>query len=195
MGYHRAGFEVTGVDVVPQPRYPFTHAVADVLTLTPGYLRGFDLIHASPPCQAHSLGSQRWIAAGRTYPDLIAATRELLEAAGVPWVLENVPRAPVRADVVLRGEMFGLKVCRQRHFELGGWWCMAPALPLRGSVKRGDFVTCAGHGGHGSNSLAVWRKAIGIDWMSKQETAEAIPPCYTEHLGREFMAQQLREVA
>jgi SAM-dependent methyltransferase len=189
MGYARAGFDVVGCDIRPQPRYPFQFVRADALR-PPFDLRDFDFIHASPPCQAYSLGSLRWIAAGRSYPDLIAAARATLQASGIPYVIENVPRAPVRRDVALRGEMFGLKVCRERVFELGGWWAMQPALPFRGSVKNGDFVTCAGHGGDGSNSLKVWRSAIGIDWMSKGETAEAVPPAYTEYLGRAFLAQR-----
>jgi DNA (cytosine-5)-methyltransferase 1 len=191
-GLHLAGFDVVGIDVRPMPRYPFPFIQADALR-PPVDLASFDLIWASPPCQRFSAGAQ-WRKSTHNHPDLIGPTRAMLDASGVPYVIENVPRAPVRKDLVLRGEMFGLKVCRERAFELGGWWCMAPTLPFRGSIKRGDFVTVAGHGGDGSNSLKVWRQAIGIDWMTKEETAEAIPPPYAEHIGRAFLAQR-RNVA
>ena len=186
MGLHRAGFDVVGVDSRPMPRYPFPFVQGDALR-PPFDLSRFDFIWASPPCQAHSMGA-KWRGTAHLHPDLIEPTRAVLECSGVPYAIENVPQAPIRRDLMLRGEMFGLKVCRQRHFELGGWWCMQPALPFRGSVINGDFVTCAGHGGDGSNSLKVWRQAIGIDWMSKEETAEAIPPAYGEFIGRAALA-------
>jgi DNA (cytosine-5)-methyltransferase 1 len=119
----------------------------------------------------------------------------MLQASGVPWCLENVPGAKVRPDLILRGELFGLKVCRQRHFELGGWWTMQPPLPFRGSVINGDFVTVAGHGGDGSNSAKVWAKAIGIDWMAKEEMAEALPPAYGEYIGRAALGFLQRRAA
>lgn len=195
MGLHRAGFEVVGVDIVPRRRYPFAFVQADALR-PPFDLRAFDFIWASPPCQHASIGTRRWIAAGREYPALIEPTRRMLDESGVPYVIENVPGAAVRPDLVLRGEMFGLKVCRQRHFELGGWWAMQPPLPFRGSVINGDFVTCAGHGGDGSNRTGVWQEAMGIDWMSKDEMAEAIPPAYGEFIGRAAIAfLQRREAA
>jgi hypothetical protein len=193
MGLHQAGFDVTGIDVRPQPRYPFRFIQADAL-LTPVRLEDFDFIWASPPCQAHSLGAV-WRGTAGNHPDLIAVTRALLSSASVPWIMENVPQAPLRRDLMLRGEMFGLKVCRERIFELSGFWVMQPPLPFRGSIKRGDFVTVAGHGGDGSNSLKVWRRAIGIDWMSKEETAEAIPPAYSRYIAEAWLAQQAQDRA
>jgi DNA (cytosine-5)-methyltransferase 1 len=187
MGLHRAGFDVTGIDIRPQPRYPFRFVRADALT-PPVRLQDFDFIWASPPCQAHSMGAV-WRGTAGNHPMLIEPTRQMLKAFGVPWAMENVARAPMRADLTLRGELFGLKVCRERIFEISGFWLMQPPLPFRGSIKRGDFVTVAGHGGDGSNSLKVWRRAIGIDWMSKEETAEAVPPAYSEYIGTAFLGQ------
>ena len=192
-GLQMAGFHVTGIDIRPQPRYAGDLFIQADALRPPVRLADFDFVWASPPCQAHSLGAV-WRGTAGSHPDLIAATRDMLAAAGVPSVIENVPRAPLRRDLVLRGEMFGLKVCRERVFELSDFWCLQPVLPFRGSIKRGDFVTVAGHGGDGSNSLKVWRQAIGIDWMSKEETAEAVPPAYSHYIARAWLAQQ-REVA
>src|SRR5215467_701837 len=111
MGYHRAGFDVVGVDIKPQPRYPFTFIQADAMTFP---LEGFDAIHASPPCQAY-------IRSGMydksRHPDLLPPVRCQLERSDVPWVIENVPGAPMRVDLKLCGCMFGLGVARQRWFE------------------------------------------------------------------------------
>jgi DNA (cytosine-5)-methyltransferase 1 len=120
MGYHRAGFDVVGVDLAPQPHYPFEFSQSDALAwldypLTLG-LR-FDAIHASPPCQAYSAMSACRPGLADQYPDLVAPTRELLEATGLPYVIENVPRAPLRDPVTLCGHMFGLPLYRHRLFE------------------------------------------------------------------------------
>ena len=192
-GLQLAGFHVTGIDIRPQPRYAGDHFIQADALRPPVRLGDFDFVWSSPPCQAHSLGAV-WRGTAGVHPDLIAATRDMLAASAVPWIIENVPRAPLRRDLVLRGEMFGLKVCRERVFELSGFWCLQPPVPFRGSIKRGDFVTVAGHGGDGSNSLRVWRQAIGIDWMSKEETAEAVPPAYSQFIARSWLAQQ-REAA
>lgn len=182
VGLHRAGFDVIGVDVRPQPNYPFQFIQANALQL-PVSLQQFDFIWASPPCQAFSLGAV-WRRSAGDHPDLVAPTRDILAASGRPWCIENVFGAPIRRDLVLSGEMFGLRVVRRRAFEVSGFWCMQPPRPFCGSVINGDFVTVAGHGGDGSNSLRVWREAIGINWMTKEETAEAVPPAYSEFIGR-----------
>lgn len=122
MGYWRAGFDVVGVDIEPQPHYPFEFHRADALRAAtlwkshgvwPG-VHSFDAIHASPPCQAYSLMNNRVAAA---HPDLVAPVRELLEASGLPWVMENVPGSPCARNLLLCGSMFGLGVLRHRHFE------------------------------------------------------------------------------
>lgn len=193
MGLHRAGFDVTGVDIKPQPRYPFRFIQADALH-PPVDLSAFDFIWASPPCQHASWAAARW-KGERDYPALIEPTRAMLAASGVPYVIENVVGAAVRPDLVLTGEMFGLRVIKRRHFELGGWWCMQPERPFAGRIGFGpeDFVTTAGHGGDGPGSFRAWSEAIGIDWMTMQEMAEAIPPDYAEFIGRAALRHLGRE--
>lgn len=194
MGYHRAGFEVVGVDIDPQPNYPFDFIQADALDATRFTFAPFDLIHASPPCQAKcsmTLGTNASMAS--RYADLYEPTRELLEGSGLPYVIEN-PRS--RPDMVLCGEMFGLKVIRHRKFELGAWAAQSPEhRPHRGRVAgmrhgqwyEGPYFAVYGCGG-GKGSVAQWQDAMGIDWTDRRkEIAEAIPPAYTEHVGREFL--------
>ncbi len=184
VGLNRAGFEVVGVDIWPQPRYPFRFVQADALA-PPVRLADFDLIWASPPCQAHSIGSARWRIAGREYPDEIAATRAMLMGSGVPWVIENVPRAPIRPDLILTGAMFGLETYRRRHFEMS-FFVLAPhrGAPFGPLTRPGSF-TAAGHGGHGPNRPRMWAKGMGVEWMTdSHEIAQAVPPVYAEFIGR-----------
>jgi DNA (cytosine-5)-methyltransferase 1 len=121
MGYHRAGFDVVGVDIEPQPRYPFRFVQADALEFLAAHGREFDAIHASPPCQKYC--ALRHLAKTEDYPDLIPETRELLEATGRPWVIENTPGAPLRSPLILCGTMFrlrtncGAELRRHRLFE------------------------------------------------------------------------------
>lgn len=190
MGYHRAGFEVVGVDINRQPNYPFNFIQADCMTLEPALLASFDAIHASPPCQAYTRKAANW---GRErkhwieHPDLVAPTRAMLVASGKPYVLENVPGAPVRADLELCGTMFGLRIIKHRLFELN--W-PAPVL-----------VPCCNHSdvynpwqGKG-RSAAKLREAQGIDWLPTSGGASrrngytgdlfnAIPPAYTQFIGQ-----------
>jgi hypothetical protein len=200
VGYHRAGFEVVGVDIDPQPRYPFEHHQADALTFLAEYGHRFDAVHASPPCQTHSAltgGNRKRPGWTDAHVDLIGPTRELLDALGKPYVIENVQGAPVRRDLTLCGEQFGLRVIRHRYFELGGWTMPTLAhVPHRGRVAGwrhgvrydGPYLAVHGDGG-GKGSVAEWQAAMGIDWTDvKRELAEAIPPAYTEHVGRGLMA-------
>jgi hypothetical protein len=190
VGYSRAGFDVTGVDIDPQPDYPFTHHVMDWQeALDTLDLSTFDAIHASPPCQGYTA-----LAAvhGNTWPKLIEPVRARLEAIGLPYVIENVQGAPVRRDLTLCGEMFGLRVIRHRYFELGGWVMDVPMhLPHRGRVAgyrhgawfEGPYFAVYGNGG-GKGSLRDWQLAMGIDWMTnKHDLAEAIPPAYSAYIG------------
>ncbi len=194
MGLHRAGFDVIGVDIKPQPRYPFTFVQGDA-TNPPLDLARADFIWASPPCQAYSWSARRW-AVERA--DLVDVTRRLLVASGVPYVIENVVGAPIRADIALTGLMFGLGVIRRRHFETS-FFCLASPRPVkRGSVRNGDFVTVAGHGGDnakGRGSRAAKQAAMGIDWMSDEELNQAIPPAYGEYIGRAALAWMQSERA
>lgn len=228
MGYHRAGFEVVGVDIRPQPNYPFPFIQEDALEVLqdPGWLRGeyddkdrFDAVHASPPCQAHStIGKQvRRLRPGQyEHPDLVAPTRELLQAAGLPYVIENVMGAPLRNPIMLCGSSFGLNVRRHRLFETSFSVMSMPCahhwqLPrFRSLDKRrnnlmstvpnhggGQVASVVGVHGHinysGERDLREW--AMGVDWMTPYELTQAIPPAYTEFIGTQLVAYLKGRVA
>lgn len=182
-GYARAGFEVVGVDIEPQPHYPYRFIQADALEFP---LDGFDAIHASPPCQRYSTMTKRW-ARSDEHPDLIAPIRDRLVAAGVPYVIENVPGATLLNPITLCGSMFGLEVRRHRIFESN----VAILAPRCNHAAQGRVIGVYGHAGGSSKrdgksfgSVADWRRAMGIDWMTGDELAEAIPPSYTEFIAK-----------
>jgi DNA (cytosine-5)-methyltransferase 1 len=184
MGLHRAGFEVTGVDIAPQPRYPFAFVQGDALAAEIG---GFDFVWASPPCQRYSMYSRN-LGTAESFPDLVAVVRSKLVASGLPYVIENVVGAPLVATFVLCGTMFGLKVLRHRLFETS--WPMNQLLPP--CSHRGDEIPVYGNGTPqwhrqrlGRNiHVAEQRTAMDIDWMTRDEITQAIPPAYSEFLGR-----------
>ena len=193
MGYHRAGFEVLGVDIKPQPRYPFEFVQGDALEYCAAHGHEFDAIHASPPCQAYS--AARTIRGRTDHPDLVEPTRLALVATGKPYVIENVPGAPlVEPIVVLYGTMFDLRTMRQRLFEYRGFempFVLAPSKPARSAkmgriAKPGEWITIAGKGG-ARGTKHQWERAMGIDWMGVEELAQAIPPAYTEYIGRQLL--------
>jgi DNA (cytosine-5)-methyltransferase 1 len=194
-GYHRAGFDVVGVDINPQRHYPFEFHQADALTFP---LDGFDAVHASPPCQAYSQSAQSQRAAGKQYPDLLGPTRAALQAAGLPWAIENVPGAPMRPDFRLCGCQFGLELRRERWFEVS-WPASQLAAPC---YHPHPVVSVAGHGTPawarrqlGYNpTIAHYRAAMGIDWMNRDELSQAIPPAYTEYIGGQMLAH-IKEAA
>lgn len=199
MGYHRAGFdEIVGVDIEPQPDYPFEFVQADAVDVAYDWdLVQFDLIHASPPCQAYS-ALTKGTNSGRQYLELITETRSNLEVENeTPFIIENVAGAPIRKDLMLCGEMFGLDVIRHRYFE-ATWTLPQLAHPQhRGRVAGwrhgvyhdGPYVAVYGEGG-GKGSVADWQRAMGIDWTDNRKSiAEAIPPAYTEYIGRQFIDQ------
>lgn len=204
IGYHQAGWSVTGVDIAPQPRYPFEFVQADALDILSDidYCRTFDAIHASPPCQKYSQSTAPFRALGKVYPDLVSPIRALLERIERPYVIENVPLAPIRHDIVLHGWMFGLNVMRKRCFEVGNWWAMQPGIKQRsGSVRDGDFITIIGKQGYRKykglprnwrpkfdqgSGLKTWHFAMGIppEYKFKDiEISEGIPPPYTKYIG------------
>ncbi|WP_411574174.1 DNA methylase [Streptomyces fradiae] len=213
MGYHRAGFDVTGVDIAPRPNYPFPLIQGDALDVLAGLIGSgeierYTFVHTSPPCQAAcalTVGtnlSQGW---GRSHVDLVAPTRELLDATGLPYVIEQPNgRAKIRKDLTLCGEMFRLGVIRHRNFELGGWSIEQPAhVPHRGRVRGwrhgrfydGPDVAAYGNGG-GKPTIPELQNAMGITWTDvREELTEAIPPAYTQHIGAAFLAATLLEVA
>lgn len=204
-GYSRAGFHVTGVDIVPRPRYPFTFVQGDALDylahlIESQTIRDYDLIHASPPCQdgcALTVGTNRAMGWGRQHVQLIPALRELLDATGKPYVIEQPDgRAPVRKDIRLCGEMFGLRVLRHRNFELSGWtMTQPPHRPHRGRVRGwrhgvyhdGPYIAAYGNGG-GKATVTEMQDALDIHWTSvREELTEAIPPVYTQTIGQAYL--------
>lgn len=196
MGLHRAGFDVTGVDIKPQPRYPFRFVQGDALE-PPFDLSGFDLIWASPVCKAFTDGAKGLAQrTGKKHPNQIPDTRAMLESSGVPWVIENVPSAPIRADVRLHGHMFpSLRVIRKRHFELS-WREMIITPPAPKGLLRSGYICAVGNGaptgvrrmGLPDATVEDWREALGISWMTRDELSQAIPPAYAEFIGRAALA-------
>lgn len=212
MGYYRAGFEVVGVDKNPQPHYPFEFHQADALDYAAQHVWGFDAIHASPPCQAHSVITPN----KSRHIDLIPQTRFWLQTIGVPYIIENVVGAPLRSPVMLCGAYFGLKVYRHRLFESNILLLVSPHTPhhdqtpsaghglspkgflsitsggqgIKGGasemhrfISPKGFISIAGH----FSQVDYARFAMGINWMTQEELAQAIPPAYTEYLGRQLM--------
>jgi DNA (cytosine-5)-methyltransferase 1 len=189
MGYHRAGFEVVGVDIVKQPHYPFEFHQANVFEWLPGpmFPWKFQAIHASPPCQDHMQTPHKKHGTGW----MLGASRNLLSATGLPWVIENVPGADMRADYALCGCYFGLELRRLRLFETS--W--GGSMTLFTHNHTGPVVSVTGHGTPswvrkqlGYNpTIAMYRAAMGIDWMNRNELSQAIPPAYTEWIGKQLM--------
>jgi hypothetical protein len=182
MGYHRAGFEVVGVDIAPQPHFPFEFHQADALdVLRTWNLGSFDALHASPPCQ-HYANVTRWRGRADDHPDLIAPTRHLLVASGLPWVMENVRTVELEANLMLCGSQFGLPIRRHRYFQLS-WAPFQLHQPCR--HRSSDFSF--DHGGKQPES--IYRYAMGVEWMTVHESREAIPPAYTAWIGTGLLDQ------
>lgn len=216
MGYRRAGFDVTGVDIASQPRYPFLFIQGDALEYCREHGHEYDVIHASPPCQGYSrMRHLPWLK-DREYPMLIDPTRDALNATGVPWVIENVEDAPLRNGITLCGAMFDLKLYRHRKFESSVLLLSPPhrkheqvigagrMLNDRAKPNADGWVSLPGktpkeidrrlYAGHfaGMDSAKV---AFGIDWMNRAEIAQSIPPAYTAYIGRQLTAAVINEVA
>ena len=192
MGYHRAGFDVVGVDINPQPRYPFRFIRANALHFP---LDGFDAVHASPPCQAFSTTKGIHGNPDR-HPDLIDWMRLRLEKNRAPFIIENVPGAPLIDPLILCGTMFdGLRVYRHRLFECHGFKKPGPPRECNHTHRMGKskgeyhtlekspFITCVGHNFQAKSG----RIAMQIDWMTRDEMAQAIPPKYTEWIGKQLI--------
>ena len=186
-GYHQAGFDMTGVDIADQPNYPFKFIQADALEID---LAGYDCVFASPPCQGYTWATKRHRNLGKVYPKLIEPTRERLVESGKPYVIENVPSAPIRHDLFLEGPMFGLGIIRRRYFETSFPISQPKKRKRSGTVKNGDYVTVASHGSDGRSALHLWKEAMDIDWMTRDEIKQAVPPAYTLYIG-EILLQQM----
>ncbi len=191
MGFHQAGFEVVGVDIEPQPNYPFDFYQADALTFS---LSGFDAVHVSPPCPGYSPATSFHRGAREKHPLLIGVFRERLQAAGCLYVIENVENAKayMQNPVLLCGEMFGLRTYRHRLFE-SNVALQVPTHPKHvipvagpGAIARtGEYWSVGGHFGQKERAQ---REALGIDWMKPvDEIANAIPPVYGEWIGRQLL--------
>ncbi|MBV7704646.1 DNA methylase [Nocardia nova] len=193
MGYHRAGFDVVGVDIEPQPNYPFEFHQADALAFLAEHGHEFDVIAASPPCHDHSSLASRSGVNGSGW--LLDATLDRLAGQPVPWVVENVMGAKMRADIVLCGSMFGLRTYRHRKFAIDPRLLWVPPIPwhpahtARTSTKdrRRGFDAGANVSITGDVGSWVGPACMGIDWMTGDELSQAIPPAYTEHLGRHLL--------
>lgn len=177
MGLNQAGFKVTGVDIKPQPHYPFDFILGDAMTVS---LDGFDFIWASPPCQAYSKAQR---IRNNNHPDLIGPIRERLQQSGKLWVIENVIGAPLIQPIELCGAMFGLQVYRHRLFECS-FTITPPAHPMHKAPLRkmgrppshGEFMHVVGN----FSGVQQAREAMGINWMMRDELREAIPPAYAK---------------
>ena len=208
MGLHLAGFTVTGIDLIPQPRYPFTFIQGDALEID---ITGYDLIWASPPCQAHT--AMKTMPNAKRHTDLIPATRRKLKESGIPWIIENVVGAPLKSPILLCGTMFDLGVDdaelrRHRLFET--------SFPVNEMLKckHGNRATLGVYGGHIRNrkrrTIGIYgkgardstrkmdkgfpdftadqgREAMGIKWMTITELSQAIPPAYSHFLAKQFL--------
>lgn len=196
MGYYRAGFtEIIGIDNRPQKRYPFKFVLGDALEYMARYGHKFDLIHASPPCQAYSITASL---SNGNHSDLVEPVRMYLQAISRPYIIENVPGAPLINPIKLCGTMFpGLRVIRHRLFECSPtvwfppgpcqhWGKVAPNFG-KGTYDKSeyDFICAAGKG----FPPKVGREAMGIDWMTGKELSQAIPPPYTEWLGGQMIKE------
>lgn len=187
-GYADAGFEVVGVDIEPQPKYPFPFIQADALQMLrdASFVAGFDAIHASPPCQRYSL-TQR--IQDNSHPDLVDPCRELLQASGLPWVIENVEGAPLLDPVMLCGAMFGLRTYRHRLFE-ASFSIDVPEHPQHAAPVRkmgrprqpGEFAHYVGN----FSGVQEAREDMEMPWASRDGLREAIPPAYTRLIGKQL---------
>lgn len=203
MGYHRAGFEVAGVDINPQKNYPFEFHQSDAIEFIKEHGHEFDAIHASPPCQAFS--AMKNMPDAREHPDLVSPVRDLLQASGLPYVIENVEGAPLRDPVTLCGTMLGLGAA---GFELRRHRLFESSIPLMAPARCNHVNPVIGvYGGHvRCRSTKFWRNggadfpgydkkrlamaAMGVGHhMTMNELSEAIPPAYSEYIGRQLITQ------
>ena len=189
-GYHLAGFDVVGVDIEPMRDYPFEFHQADALEYLAAHGHEFDVIHASPPCQAYS-AMQHIHKNSDEHPDLVNPVRELLIKSGKPYIIENVVGAPLRVDIMLCGTMFGLPIIRHRIFESN------IPMPLSPPCNHHKEVYDPWHGAN--RTADKFRSAMGINWVRdagggrrKGTLGLAIPPAYTKFLGALALAHLTR---
>lgn len=199
MGYHRAGFEVVGIDINPQPHYPFDFIQRDALEIIDlvkhgeDWLKGIDAIHASPPCQLFTVYRNLKKNQNDNHVNLIPQTRRALHATRLPYVIENTPKAPLIDPLTLCGTSFNLEVRRHRIFESDFYIEPMPCAHDRFTERKYPGSTNRPNGrtvcqiGEWKVPLAIQQKAIGINWMNMKELSQAIPPAYTEYIGKYLM--------
>ena len=203
VGLFYAGFDVTGVDKDDHSKeYPFEFMQSDVFDLDMEFLKSFDLINASPPCQMY-IFTNRNKPESKKFPRLLEETRELLQKTGKPYIIENVPGAPIREDLLLCGEMFGLKTLRHRYFEIEGFHVpRLKHLNHKGLAIKGDYIGCYSGAKGNPRSRAKYgryepkleekKKALQIFWMRGEDAIHnAIPPKYYEYIGSQFLKPKL----
>jgi DNA (cytosine-5)-methyltransferase 1 len=201
MGYYRAGFtDITGIDNCLMPRYPFSFIQTDALKYLAEHGHEYDVIHASPPCQAYMDTNSNGKKPSR-HPRLIEPIREILVGLGKPYIIENVHKAPLKANLMLCGTMFGLRVLRHRYFECSFFPGLTLSCNHWGQVADGDFIGVYAFGGRGHRHgrgrrdgpplppRVTTSEAMGIDWMTNRELRQAIPPAYTEFIGLQLMTR------
>lgn len=188
-GLDAAGFQVVGIDIVPQPNYPFPFIRADAVTVLPA---GFDFVWASPPCQAHTLAQR---IQGREHPDMIGPTRAMLRAAGIPYVIENVVGAPLENPILLCGGMFGIQTYRHRLFEcsfpIEAPWHPDHTAPIRKMgrpVRDGEMMHIVGN----FSGVDRAREIMDAQWMNRDGLREAIPPVFAQYIGEAALATMTR---
>ena len=190
LGYEQAGFDVTGVDLEFQAHYRHRFVQSDAIRYLLDHWQEFDIIHASPPCQAYSTASMQFRIAGKEYVDLIAATRDVLIATGKPYVIENVPGSPLINPIMLCGAMFGMRTYRHRMFE-SNMNIVAPEHPdhkaknakMGRRIKDDEFIQYVGH----FSGVKFVQQMTGLLWLNQYELAQSIPPQYTKHIGEQII--------
>jgi DNA (cytosine-5)-methyltransferase 1 len=200
MGYHLAGFEVVGVDINPQPHYPFEFHREDAFDFFNSHWRGFNAFHASPKCQGHTKAisihkKKPWFNSHESSRSQIPKIRNLFNLTDRFWVIENVPNAPLIDPIKLRGNLFGLGVIRDRLFETNFYLPQPILTPIkkgstnshRGLSTGGDYICVAGH----NFLVSEARIAMDIPWMNQKELAQAIPPAYTKWIGEHMIKKRV----
>ena len=189
-GYELAGFDVTGVDIEPQPRHRGKVIVADAIEYLKEHYMEYDVVHASPPCQKYSKSSMQFRIAGKDYVDLISITRDELIKTGKPYIIENVPGSPLINPIQLCGSMFGMRTYRHRLFESNMPLLAPEHLPhviknakMGRKAKDDENIQYVGH----FPQIKEVQKMTGLDWLGCYELAQSIPPQYTECLGRQVI--------
>lgn len=185
---------ITGIDIIKQPNYPFNFIQSDSLTFLKSNFNKFDFIHSSPPCQLFSNSTAKHKLNGKLYSSQLLDIRKLMYEIQKPGLIENVLNSPLRPDIILSGFMFNLPLIKTRKFETINFFILsAPRFKKNGSVLNGDYAQVVGKGQkkvkNGQNfkiaGLSVndiWSNACGIDWMNNLELSQSIPPVYTEYI-------------